>query len=189
LRSPPLIVGIGGTPRCGSATEKALRIALKSAEAAGARTRAFDGPFLARLPHFYPSDEPPTPDQLDLSQAVSRADGLIIASPGYHGSISGLVKNALDTLELLRTDDRPYFDGRPVGLIVTADGGQAGGSTLATLRAIVHAMRGWPTPLGASLSAGPQLFDDAGGCSDPRDSWQLRTIGEQVTTFASKVPV
>lgn len=180
----PLIVGIGGTPRQGSSTERALASALRTAQAGGADTLLFDGRFLARLPHFHPNGEPPTPEQAQLTDAVRRADGLIVASPGYHGSISGLVKNALDTLELLREDPRPYLHNRAVGAIVTADGWQAAGATLAALRAIVHAMRGWPTPFGAALNASSQLFDAAGDCREPKDAWQLATVAEQVMEFA-----
>jgi FMN reductase len=43
---------------------------------------------------------------------VRAADVLVIATRGYHSGISGLVKNALDTLEELRDDERPYLDGR-----------------------------------------------------------------------------
>lgn len=180
----PLIVGIGGTPRQGSSTERALASALRAAEAAGAETKVFGGLFLARLPHFYPNGEPPTPEQRELAEAVSRADGLIVASPGYHGSISGLIKNGLDTLELLREDARPYLHARAVGAIVTADGSQAAGSTLAALRSIIHAMRGWPTPFGAALNATTDLFDADGECRDRRDAWQLSTVAEQVMDFA-----
>jgi FMN reductase len=59
---------------------------------------------------------------------------VIVATPGYHGSISGVVKNALDTLELTRGDARPYFTGRAVGIVITAEGWQAAGTTLTTLR-------------------------------------------------------
>ena len=72
-----------------------------------------------------------------------------------------MVKNALDTLELTRNDARPYFDGKPVGIIITADGAQAGGTTLMAVRGIIHAMRGWPTPFGAALNAA-NLFDGSG---------------------------
>ena len=59
--SAPLIVGIGGTPRAGSATERALVLALHAAERAGARTKLSGGEFLERLPHFNPGPEGPTP--------------------------------------------------------------------------------------------------------------------------------
>jgi FMN reductase len=182
--SAPLIVGIGGTPRPGSSTEKALTFSLQVAEAAGARTLLFGGAFLERLPHFNPGAGGPTDEQIEFVQAVREADGLVLATPGYHGSLSGLVKNALDSLELLRDDVRPYLHGRAVGCIVTADGWQAAGATLMALRSIIHAMRGWPTPFGAALNATNSLFDDAGACREAKDAWQLATVAEQVMDFA-----
>ncbi|HEV7385143.1 MAG TPA: NAD(P)H-dependent oxidoreductase [Phenylobacterium sp.] len=179
----PLILGLGGTPRPGSVTERALALALRHAEAAGARTKLFGGEFLERLPHFNPSPAGPSPEQAELAAAVREADGIILATPGYHGSLSGVVKNALDTLELTRGDVSPYFHGRPVGVIVTADGAQAGGATLMAVRGIIHAMRGWPTPYGAALNAA-NLFDDAGECRETKDSWQIRTVADQVMEFA-----
>ena len=106
-----------------------------------------------------------------MLEGVRQADGVIIATPGYHGSVSGLIKNALDSLEGLRNDPRPYFEGRAVGCLVTADGWQAGGTTLSSIRATIHALRGWPTPLGVAFnpSAGP-LFNDAGDLAQPRDT-------------------
>jgi FMN reductase len=180
----PLIVGLGGTVRAGSTTERALAVALKAAEAAGAETRLLGGQFLSRLPIFDPRPSGPTPEQAELAEAVRAADGIIVASPGYHGSISGVMKNALDTLELTRDDAAPYFQGKPVGTIITADGWQAAGTTLMALRAIIHAMRGWPTPFGAALNAGTSLFDEAGECREAKDLWQLTTVAEQVMEFA-----
>ncbi len=179
------IVGIGGTVRAGSTTETALICSLRRAAELGAETKLFGGEFLARLPTFDPRPSDPTPEQLELVEAVRAADGFIIASPGYHGSISGVVKNALDTLEITAKDPAPYFHGRPVGAVVTAYGWQATGSTLAALRAIIHALRGWPTPFGAALNSTAGLFDDAGVCRDPKDGWALNTVAEQVMEFVT----
>ena len=183
--SGPFVIGIGGTPRAGSSTERALGLALRGVEAAGGRTRLFGGEFLERLPHFNPGPDGPSPEQAELVEAVRAADGIIVATPGYHGSLSGVVKNALDTLELTARDARPYFHGLPVGVIVTAAGPQAGGATLMAVRGIIHAMRGWPTPFGAALNATTPLFDEAGACRDPKDAWQLTTVAEQVMEFAN----
>jgi FMN reductase len=184
MSSGPFIVGIGGTPRAGSSTERALSLALRQAEQAGARTQLFGGEFLERLPHFNPGPAGPSPEQAELAEAVRAADGILLATPGYHGSLSGVVKNALDTLELTRDHDRPYFEGKPVGIIITADGAQAGGTTLMAVRGIIHAMRGWPTPYGAALNAAG-LFDEAGECRDPKNVAQLKTVAEQVMEFAN----
>ncbi|MGC6400265.1 NADPH-dependent FMN reductase [Sphingomonas sp. FW199] len=185
------IVGIGGTARAGSSTEHALRIALAAAGAKGAATQLFGGDALASLPHYLTPGAQGHPTGNALVQAIRSADGVLIASPGYHGSISGIVKNALDYLEETARDQRPYLDGLPVGLIVTAYGWQATGSTLAALRSIAHALRGWPTPLGVTINSSLCSFAD-GGCSDAAVAGQLETLGCQVHAFADlkrKVPV
>lgn len=183
--SKPLVVGIGGTTRVGSTSERVLVKALEAAERAGARTLLFGGAHLSRLPIFDPSTAEPGPELTAILEAVRMADGVLIATPGYHGSVSGLIKNALDSLEGLRADPRPYFEGRAVGCIVTADGWQACGTALSALRTIVHALRGWPTPLGVVLnpSAGA-LFDDSGALAQERDAAQIELLAQQVVSFA-----
>jgi FMN reductase len=181
----PLIVGLGGTTRALSTSERTLIKALDAAGSRGARTRLFGGAFLSQLPIYDPSTANACPELAELLEAVRLADGVIVATPGYHGSVSGLVKNALDGLEGLRGDARPYLEGRAVGCIVTADGWQAGGTTLAALRASVHALRGWPAPLGITFnpSAGA-LYDERGEFNDARDAKQIHLLAEQVVAFA-----
>ena len=183
MADTPYVVGIGGTAVPESSTGKALALALASAERQGARTRLFDGDTLARLPHYLTAGFRDSPDAQELVAEVRRADALILASPGYHGSISGLVKNAIDYLEETAGDPRVYLDGMPVGLIATAYGWQATGSTLTTLRAIVHALRGWPTPLGAAINTRGGIFRD-GVCTDAAAASQLDLVGRQVCEFA-----
>ena len=173
------IVAIGGTVNPGSTTEQALRLAAASAGAGGAEVQVFGGAYLAKLPH-YGSAEHHKGDGAELVEAVRLADGLLIAAPGYHGTISGLVKNALDFLEDLSKDTRPYLDGRAVGLIATAYGDQATMSTLITMRAIVHALRGWPTPMGATIRTYHGLFSPDGECLEDRARLQLEMVGQQV---------
>ncbi|WP_010543621.1 NADPH-dependent FMN reductase [Sphingomonas elodea] len=186
--SPPLVVGIGGTPGAASSTAAALRTALAAAERLGVRTVLFDGDALAGLPLYLTPGARDHPVALELIAAVRSASGLIIASPGYHGSVSGLVKNALDYLEALARDERPYLHGLPVGLIATAWGWQATGTTLAALRSIVHALRGWPTPLGAAVNTAQVRFAE-GRCSDASVAQQLALIGEQVASFRPALPL
>lgn len=180
----PFIVGIGGTAQAGSSTEQALQLALNAAEAAGATVQLFGCAAIGDLPHYMTLGAGASAGAKALIEAVRRADGVVIGSPGYHGSISGLVKNAIDYLEETSKDDRVYLDSIPVGLIATAYGWQAATSTLTALRSIAHALRGWPTPFGAAINSSGGVFS-GGACSDPRICEQLEIVGRQVYELAS----
>lgn len=177
------VVGIGGSLRNDSQSERALRIALAGAEEAGAKITPITGADLL-LPFYDPAVPERPPAARHLIDELRVADGVVLVSPGYHGTISGLVKNALDYIEDLREDDRVYLDGRAVGCVAAARGWQASVTTLTALRSIVHALRGWPTPLGAAVNSALVTFDEDGECSDPQVSASLRLIGHQVVEFA-----
>lgn len=178
------IVAIGGTVSPISGTEQALGVAAARAMAQGAHVDLFGGSYLGALPHYRGPLHRPD-DGAKLVEAVRKADGILIAAPGYHGTISGLVKNALDYLEDLAGDVRPYLDGRAVGLIATAYGDQATMSTMQTLRSIVHALRGWPTPMGATIRTYRGLFSPDGECLEDRARLQLELVADQLVTGAS----
>jgi FMN reductase len=116
--------------------------------------------------------------------ALRRADGVILASPCYHGSISGLIKNALDYTEDMCRDELPYLEGRAVGLIACAAGWQATGTTLNTMRSVVHALRGWPTPLGVAINTTVAPFDADGAPTASGNATQLSLLAQQVVEFA-----
>lgn len=119
-----------------------------------------------------------------LVDAIRRADGLLISTPSYHGGISGLIKNALDFTEDLARDERVYLDDRAVGCIVCAHGAQAMGTTLSSLRAMIHALRGWPTPYGATILARSGIFGSPTQEADVDAVQACRMVGEQVVQFA-----
>ncbi|HUD91700.1 NADPH-dependent FMN reductase [Sphingobium sp.] len=179
------IVGLGGTFRQASSSERIVRAVLAECAALGADTIMFDGPALAHLPHFNPEQPDRTEEESALVEAIRTCDGIVIGSPGYHGGYSGLVKNAIDLLEDLRADDRIYFDGRPVGLVVTAAGWQACGTTLSALRDVVHAMRGWPTPVGVAVNSVEQRpFAPDGMIGDDGIARAVRAQAQQIMSFA-----
>lgn len=177
------VVGIGGSIRENSQSERALNMVLEGVRAAGAETVSVTGLDLV-LPFYDPAVAERSDVAHRLVEALRGADGVVLVSPGYHGTVSGLVKNALDYVEDLRADTRPYLDSRAVGCVAIAQGWQATVTTLTALRSIVHALRGWPTPLGAALNSSEVTFDEHGCSSDPAVDRTLRTIGEQVVQFA-----
>jgi FMN reductase len=97
------------------------------------------------------------------------------------------VKNAIDFIEDMRADEPAYLQGRAVGCIVCADGAQAMGSTLSSMRDVIHALRGWPTPYGAAINSVTRPFGQADGSADPAVLRACRTVAEEVVGFARMV--
>lgn len=181
MTSKPLVVGIGGTSRRNSSSELSLRACLERASSLGAETELFCGDALD-LPMYGAGGI--SPKAHALIDALRRCDGLVLSSPSYHGAISGALKNALDYVEELRKDIRPYLEGRAVGTIVCAYGPQAIGTTLIGIRSIVHALRAWPTPMGAGINSSGMVFDDAGCCIDEIAREQIELVAAQVVEFS-----
>jgi FMN reductase len=179
----PLVVGLGGTLRANSSTERALRHCLDAVERRGGRTRFFSGPELD-LPMYAPHELERTPAALELVNALRDADAVVVGSPGYHGAISGLVKNALDYIEDLRADPRVYLDNTPWGCISCAYGWQAAVGTLGQLRAIGHALRAWPTPLGVAINSADEIWDKSGELIDATVRGQLDMLATQLLAHA-----
>lgn len=177
------IVALGGSTRPGSSSEMAVRAAGQAAEAAGANVIYITGRDLM-LPIYDTESHDRSEQAKTLVEAIRGAQGLLISSPGYHGGISGMIKNALDYIEDLREDDQPYLHGRAVGCIAVAYGWQATVSTLQQIRQVTHALRGWPTPLGATINAQATQFAPDATTDDASAAQQLQTIGQQVVDFA-----
>ncbi|QFS92867.1 NADPH azoreductase [Mycobacterium sp. THAF192] len=179
----PFIVGLGGTLRANSSTERALRHCLAAVERQGGRTRLFAAEEID-LPMYAPHELERTPRALELVKALRDADAVVVGSPGYHGAVSGLVKNALDYIEDLREDPRVYLDNTPWGCISCAYGWQAAVGTLTQLRSIGHALRAWPTPLGVAINSADAVWAPSGELADTA---QGRAVADQLELLASQL--
>jgi len=132
------ILGIGGSVRTISRNRVVTRTLLDLAAEAGAETIFADVRALA-LP-VYNEDIPLAEQPASLHwliQQIQAADGFLIESPNYHGTITGAIKNVLDAVHIMHGNDGTYFDGRPVGLA-----GFGGSSTHNVVNALYHAVRG-----------------------------------------------
>ena len=106
------VVGIGGSVDAQSQSDRVLRAVLDRTAYLGAEVQVFPGLDLDLPPYHTGAVLPEV--ATGYVEAVRRADAVVISSPGYHGTVSGLVKNALDYLEELRTD-QPAVPGRSRG--------------------------------------------------------------------------
>jgi FMN reductase len=175
----PFIVAFGGTLRPNSSTERLLQAVLTEAHANGAETRLFGGPDID-FPMYQPGNASAKPEVSEFLDALRSADAIVIGSPGYHGGVSGLVKNAIDYTEEMAKDTPPYFSGKRVGCLGTAFDWQSCNATLQALRAIVHALHGWPTPAGIALSTQTPSFDAEGVCINQELKTQIKAMAEQL---------
>jgi FMN reductase len=142
---PIRILGIGGTTSAKSWSLVPLQEALRKAEAMGCET-VLATVYDLNLPLLHTEwrleDYPPT--LAWLLDEVRRADGIIICSPTYHGTISGAIKNVLDLLIFLGKDTPPYLGGKPVGLM--AYGGMTAMGVLHALTNCVRGLKGISVP-------------------------------------------
>jgi FMN reductase len=182
------VVGVGGTLREGSASLGALRRALAAAAEAGAETELLDLREL-HLPMYEPGRTLVEygPGVGRLVEALRRADGVLISTAAYHGTLAGVTKNALDFAQFLTGGEHPYFDGKVVGLISTAGGEQAGANATGALVHVVHALRGVVAPLMVSISKARQRVDGSGGITDELYGRRLDTLGELVVDLAGRL--
>ncbi len=152
--TPIQVLGIGGSTRQGSKSLILLKSALREVEEAGAEVTLADVRTLD-LP-IYDDDRPVEdypPSLHQLLGSARAADAFVFCSPTYHGTVSGAVKNALDTLNFLFADTPRYLSGKPVALLALGGGGAA--NVLNSLHHAARALNGLtiPTTVIASGSA------------------------------------
>lgn len=177
----PTILAIGGTTRAGSTSEKALLHAAETARKLGASVTVLCGQDLV-FPILDPATSCNDPRVERFRRAVRECDGMLISSASYHGCISGMLKNAIDYIDNSNPED-PFLSNRAVGCIACAGGWQATVTTMSALRSIVHALRGWPVPLGVTINSSEKVFGPE-GCMDPKVAENLDELAREVVAFA-----
>lgn len=152
-------VGIAGSLRSGSYSQLALNAAAQRVEALGAKVEVLDLRSL-NLPFCNGGDEyPDYPDVEKLRQAFHQADGIILATPEYHGSISGVLKNALDLMSF------DQLSGKVTGLISVL-GGQSNSNALNDLRVIMRWVHAWTIPEQVAVGQAWKAFGEDGTLTD-----------------------
>lgn len=174
------VLALCGSLRKTSATLKAVRIALEGARRAGADVTLADLAFY-ELAFCTGSAavESKGRDFPRLREKVRAAHGLIVATPEYHGSFSGVLKN---TLDLHDSDD---LQGKVVGLVAVAGGKQGANGALAHLRVVLKALKAWVLPREVSLADSHKAFAEDGSLLDPALQDRLANLGREVARYVS----
>ena len=173
------IVGICGSLRKGSFTRMALAMALRGAEEAGAHTQIIDLREYQLVLCDGGDNESAYPKDISkLREQVRAAQGIILATPEYHGSYSGVLKNALD---LMGFDE---FEGKMLGLVGVSGGRMGAFGAMHSLRDVGRALHAWVIPEQAGVPQAHEVFDENGNCKDEATEKRLKEVGHQVARFA-----
>ena len=160
------IVGIAGSLRPDSYSHMAVKVAIQKVADLGAVVEILDLRQM-QLPFCDGGTEYPNyPDVKRLQDTVNSADGLILASPEYHGSISGVLKNTLDLMSF------DQLSGKVTGFISIL-GGQVNSNTLNDLRVILRWVHAWSIPEQVAIGQAWQAFTPEGNISDDKLSKRL----------------
>ena len=179
-RETTKVLAICGSLKKTSTTRKALRLALDGAEAAGASVGFADlTSYDLALCTGDKSPDAKGKDFACLRQEIRFAHGLIVATPEYHGSFSGLLKNALDLHDI---DD---LQGKVVAIVATAGGKQGGSGALAGLRGVFKALKAWVLPQDVSISEAHKAFAEDGSAVDGALQLRLNELGRHLARFAA----
>jgi NAD(P)H-dependent FMN reductase len=173
------VVGICGSLSRGSYTLMTVKIALRGAQEVGAQTQLIDLKGYHLLFCDGKEDESTYPeDVFRLRREVGQAQGIILGTPEYHGSFSGVLKNALDLMGFNEVE------GKMIGLVGVSGGVLGAPNALNSLRTIGRALHAWVVPEQASIPEAWKVFDESGNLKDSALEERVKEVGRQVARFA-----
>jgi len=168
------VLGISGSMRQGSYGARALAIALEAAREHGGETRLLDLR-VSELPMYRPDESLDSPILREATAMVEWADAFLLASPDYHGSISGALKNFLDH----HWDE---FAGKLFGFLCASH--EKGITAMEQMRVAVRQCYGWSLPYGVAVHSDSD-FASTGDLKNEKLERRLRMLGRDLVIYGS----
>ena len=170
------IVGVGGSMREGSFTTLAVKMVLDlSKNNYGAETNLVDLR-QTNLPIYNPDDSSHNNIQR-IGHLLKWADSFILASPDYHGSMSGIMKNFLDHFW-------EEFAGKTFGYICASH--EKGLTVMDQMRTAVRQCYGWSMLYGVSI-AGDEDFNDQAEIINISLDKRLKMLARDLVVYGSLI--
>jgi chromate reductase len=174
------ILGFAGSLRRLSTNRGLLRAAVRAAPA-GVLLETFD---LAPIPVYNGDLEANPPAAVvEFVQRIRAADAILIVTPEYNFSISGVLKNAIDWSSRVEMGHGPVFRGKPIGIIGASTGPLGTARAQYDLRRVLQGFESHPMPrpeLFVTFSSGK--FDPQG---DLIDEEIRRALTKWMAAFAA----
>ena len=184
------ILVFAGSTRTDSYNKKLARVAADAVKKAGVEATYLD---LRDIPlPIYDGDleEKEFPENATkLKKIFMEHQGLLIASPEYNSSISGVLKNAIDWVSRLRPgeEDLACFKGKVAGLMSASPGALGGLRGLVTLRSILGNIQVLVIPQQIAVSRAHEAFDAEGKLKDSKQQAAVEKIAAEVTKILTKL--
>jgi NAD(P)H-dependent FMN reductase len=116
------------------------------------------------------------PDAERLREIINRADSVLLGTPNYHGSYSGVLKNALDYC------GHDEFEGTTIGLLEVA-AGEFPGSALMHLRTVSRTLRAWTLPTEVAIPDSHSIVDET-RIKDRDVAERTHRLGRELALYA-----
>lgn len=135
---------------------------------------------ISEIPHYNQDVEDSGIPEIvsEFKQKVLDADAIILASPEYNGSVSGVLKDALDWAS------RPYgessISGKPVALLTAVSGRNGGQAVLNHLTLIIDYLDARLIGAPVLVQQAPGIFDDQSNISDPETFHKIEKLTAQI---------
>ncbi len=174
------ILGICGSMKPGSSTAAVLRMSLQASTLVGAETNFYD---ISERPLPFcdgrSEDSTYPPEVHTFKNLVKNAHGIIVATPDYHNSFTGGLKNAID---LCGFDE---FEHKMVGIIGVSGGAMGAGNAISHLRGVMRGVGAWVVPHQVSISNSSKMFSGPDQLADPMLEKRLLKLGKDVVKYAN----
>lgn len=188
----PKILAFAGSTRTDSWHKKLVKIAANGAKNIGAEVTFID---LRDYPMpLYDGDleakEGLPPNALKLKEVFWQHQGLLIASPEYNSSYSGVLKNTIDWLSRPASSDEPglsCFVGKVAAIMSTSPGALGGLRGLAALRQLLENIQVIVLPSQVAVPKAFEVFNAEGMLSDAKQQGSIEKLGENVANMVTKL--
>ncbi|MYE01784.1 MAG: NAD(P)H-dependent oxidoreductase [Alphaproteobacteria bacterium] len=167
------------------------RFAAREAGNAGAKATLLDlGDF--DLPLYngdLEADEGLPAGAVRLKELFLAHDGFLIASPEYNGSLSPLMKNAIDWVSRPVAGEPPlvWFTGKVAGLMAASPGALGGLRGLVHLRQILSGIGVIVAPAQHAIARAGSAFDNEGGLAEEPHGAAVRRVVRETVRLAAKL--
>jgi NAD(P)H-dependent FMN reductase len=173
MNRPIRILAVGSSLREGSYSTLAAKMALDLSKNYGAVTNFLDLRH-TKLPIYDPDSSQNIQEARHL---VEWTDAFVLASPDYHGSMSGALKNFLDHFW-------EEFAGKTFGYICASH--EKGLTVMDQMRTAVRQCYGWSLPYGISID-GEQDFNNNGEIINILLNRRLRMLARDLVVYGSLI--